>query len=516
MATLRMFVVTAAMALAVMLWAGALADGACAAERRAPAAAAPSLAGFDVFFTDRAESPGSIYRLDPATGTVATVYGRAAGRIASFSTYYYPNKLYYVSGTDAKVYVAVNIGGTWQPEEVVLTHSATIREIYNIAGSGGPPELYFSEAYGSAADGKIWRMGVDRPVLHYTVRRSDIGGYWAGHFAIDAQGLLYVSTGITVGARIYSIEAGKNITEIYRDPSGGIGGLYPLSGALYYADLSTHIYRIHLANGVRSLVHFNQQYDELSDVATIGVEPPTPTPSRTATRTRTPTRTPTRTATVTRTPTRTPTPTRTATLTPTPTRTATLTPTPTWTTTMTPTPTRTATLTPTPTITPTAPPHTGSVRGRVLLERRPMSTGARVTVGGLVGMTGANGEFEIAGIAPGAQALDITHPSYLPLVVPVQIVVGKELSVGEKKLLAGDVDQNGRIDADDAALVASAMLVDPIDQDWYRVRDITADGLVDILDLVAVQYNRTLAASGLQGRLSSQVRAMPHQQTDGR
>lgn len=91
-------------------------------------------------------------------------------------------------------------------------------------------------------------------------------------------------------------------------------------------------------------------------LTSVVINGPSPTPTRTTTKTPTPTRTTTRTPTQTRTQTRTPTPTRTTTKTPTPTSTTTATPTQTRTPTKTLTPTRTLTRTrtPTPTLTSSA------------------------------------------------------------------------------------------------------------------------------------------------------------------
>lgn len=422
-----------------------------------------------MFFTDRSEIPGSIYHLDPATGVVTTVYARPSGRIASFSVFYYPYKLYYVSGTDGNVYRTDYVSGAWQPEVAVFTHSTTVRQMEFATPGGGQSELFFSEAHGSGADGKIYRLDGSKPVLYCAVRRGDIGGSWAGHFTIASSNLLYLATGATSGGRIFSVTGGKVVTEVFHDPQGGTGGLTALPGALYYADLASRIQRVHLANGKRSLVYAGKTHTGISDVATIGVEPPTPVPTRTATRT------------ATRTPTATHTPTLTPSATPTPTLTPTATATPTVTNTPTPSATFTATATETPAV--------GSLHGRVHLERRAGSAGAQVAAGDRTVVTDDEAHYALADLPPGPVELSITHPGFLRLTLTVEAVAGDDVAAPDVTLMGGHVDQDGHVFENDPALVISAMKVEPVDQEWYLARDITGDGVVDVWDLVAVHYN---------------------------
>jgi hypothetical protein len=240
----------------------------------------------------------------------------------------------------------------------------------------------------------------------------------------------------------------------------------------------------------------------------------TPTSTATPTPTQTPTRTPTSTATptFTQTPTRTPTQTLTRTPTPTstptssPTSTASPTPTSTSTPTLTPTSTHTSTPTNTATSTPTSTPATGSISGKVILERRASNAGAQVAVGDVSTTTDAEGAFTLADVPIGPQQLQVTHASYLRNMVEVDVLAGSTVTAPDVTLLGGDVDQDDWIYNNDAALVASAMIAEPVDEPWYRVRDITDDGVVDILDFVAVQFNWDTHAPALWERLKAAPR----------
>ena len=223
---------------------------------------------------------------------------------------------------------------------------------------------------------------------------------------------------------------------------------------------------------------------------------PTPTRTPTATPTRTPTATPTHTPTVT--PTSTPTHTPTATATPTPTRTPTATPTPTPTRTPTATPTRTPTATPTHTPTPTPTEVLAQVEGRVILERRASNAGAQACLDGECVSTGDTGDFAFPGVAPGEVTVSVSRASYLRSWRAVAVEQGAHI-LPPVTLLGGDVNGDDHIEQFDAMSVGLAWDATPGDPAWDERCDITTDGLVNILDMVAVQYNWDQTAPGPWG-----------------
>jgi hypothetical protein len=156
----------------------------------------------------------------------------------------------------------------------------------------------------------------------------------------------------------------------------------------------------------------------------------------------------------------------------------------------------------------------------VILERRASNAGARVAVGDISTTTDEEGDFTLADVPLGPQQLQVTHASYLRNVVEVDVIAGSTVTAPDVTLLGGDVDQDDWIYNNDAALVASAMIAEPVDEPWYRVRDITDDGVVDILDFVAVQFNWDTHAPALGGHqqalsLSDRTRAAPLTQKGG-
>lgn len=139
-----------------------------------------------------------------------------------------------------------------------------------------------------------------------------------------------------------------------------------------------------------------------------------------------------------------------------------------------------------------------SVAGQVELERRTSNAGAQVCVGANCATTDETGNYSLSDILLG-QEVGVTHPSYLRTTRTLSdppAAVGGTLSLPDLTLLGGDVDQNDRIFVNDGALVGMAMDTDPVPESWYHVRDITDDGVVDILDMVAVQFNWDTRAPG--------------------
>ncbi|MFQ5595740.1 MAG: carboxypeptidase regulatory-like domain-containing protein, partial [Anaerolineae bacterium] len=228
----------------------------------------------------------------------------------------------------------------------------------------------------------------------------------------------------------------------------------------------------------------------------------TPTFTPTSTRTPTPTATPTRTPTATRTRTGTPssTPTNTPTGTPTHTASPTATSTPSLTATLTATPTETATSTPSqtpsPTPTMTETPAAGIVQGRVILERRASNAGAEVEAAGRIASTNADGDYALTQIPAGTHNITSRHQSYLRTWRSADVPAGQTLALPDLTLLAGDLDQDDHIEQADAELISEAWNSTSDAPNWDERADITDDGAVNILDMVAVQFNWDQRAPG--------------------
>jgi hypothetical protein len=131
----------------------------------------------------------------------------------------------------------------------------------------------------------------------------------------------------------------------------------------------------------------------------------------------------------------------------------------------------------------------------VILERRVSSAGAEVCAAGLCTTTTADGRFTLQ-TTPGAR-LFVRHPSYL---TSERTLPGgtTPVELPDVTLLAGDLNQDGLVDVDDAAIIGqrfnlryNAANPPPL---WLEAADITDDDVIDILDMVAVQFNLRKAA----------------------
>lgn len=162
-------------------------------------------------------------------------------------------------------------------------------------------------------------------------------------------------------------------------------------------------------------------------------------------------------------------------------------PTPTPTRTATPTPTRT----PTPTVTPSGP--TGSITGTVRLYARTNHSGAIVTAGSAMAVTGSDGRFVLSGLPAGTYNVVAAMPGYLYAVEPgVVVTAGVTTPLRTVQLLGGDACGPGEIPPDcvvnlyDMVFIARRYGTSPPSDPRA---DINANGAVDIFDLVAAAWS---------------------------
>jgi hypothetical protein len=71
-------------------------------------------------------------------------------------------------------------------------------------------------------------------------------------------------------------------------------------------------------------------------------------------------------------------------------------------------------------------------------------------------------------------------------------------------LLGGDVDQDDHIFANDGRLIGLAWNSTPADADWREAADISNDQIINVLDMVAVQFNWDAVAPGAWGAALAQ------------
>jgi len=223
--------------------------------------------GPTIYFTDAKENPGKVYSSD-ASGTENVYFARPSGNIYTFAFHpYVPEKLYYVNANDNKIYLAIGIlGGTWTTtDQVVYTHSTYIRDLEYYPSASGGLQIYFSESSGAGGNGKIYLLSGGTATPYYTVRLSDVDGYWAGDFIHDSDGNLYLSSGNRVPASIYRVSGGR-VSRIYTSNNAPITGMAYRDGSIYYANWGNEIHRLDLSTLIDTVFRSQPGHTWISDV----------------------------------------------------------------------------------------------------------------------------------------------------------------------------------------------------------------------------------------------------------
>jgi hypothetical protein len=211
-----------------------------------------------IYFTDWFQTIGAVYELIGSASTpIFTFSGALSGRRAYHSAFdRRTNKLYVSDSNQFNLFAVDSATGA---ASTVFTHTTFLRDIaFDPAGN-----LYFSEATGAAADGRIYRLDLASGIatVFYNVVRSSIGGFWAGDFTFAPDGRLYISTGNVVGGRVYRIDdpaAGTSPVSIYSIAAESVTGIaFDRYGQFYYSNwdsAAAHIYQLQLSTGTRQLI----------------------------------------------------------------------------------------------------------------------------------------------------------------------------------------------------------------------------------------------------------------------
>jgi hypothetical protein len=204
---------------------------------------APSSAtAANIYLATRNLSPGPVLRIAGATEALAYIRP-GNNNLTSFTigpsveptttTAVRPTRLYYCN--------AVNQNQIFRAGDVpIYTHRTYVREV--AFGPGGA--LYFSESTGASADGKIYRLGPGMvPVLYYTVVLTKVGGFWAGNFAFNSAGRLFISNGNTTGAKIWGCPLGAAAPVALYSDRGPIQGFCVTSSSTFWFTNGTPVLR---------------------------------------------------------------------------------------------------------------------------------------------------------------------------------------------------------------------------------------------------------------------------------
>jgi sugar lactone lactonase YvrE len=112
--------------------------------------------------------------------------------------------------------------------------------------------LVFSEATGAGGDGRIWKINeAGEAELFFTIKLADVDGFWAGDFAFDQDGNLYLSSGNLVLSNLYRVDmaSGGTTTVFTHHDESFDGFVFDDQGLVYYSDGSAAVYCLNLRTG---------------------------------------------------------------------------------------------------------------------------------------------------------------------------------------------------------------------------------------------------------------------------
>ena len=147
-------------------------------------------------------------------------------------------------------------------EQLVYTHSTYVRSV----GFDSRGTLYFSESTGAGGDGKIYRLDGSTAAPFYSVRLADIDGYWAGDFAFDRQGTLWLSSGNRRPANLYKVVSGS-LSRLFTSADSIDGISFASDGSLLYAGGGHAIYRLAIPSYKPDLLYESPANTRLTGVA---------------------------------------------------------------------------------------------------------------------------------------------------------------------------------------------------------------------------------------------------------
>ena len=154
-------------------------------------------------------------------------------------------------------------------------------------------------------------------------------------------------------------------------------------------------------------------------------------------------------------------------------------------------------------------PYIPAIVGQVILPRRGADNndGAVVCVGDNCSITDEAGFYTLNDVPLSATetiTVAITHQSYLSTSYSFSGTAGVAETLPTVTLLGGDFNQDGAIDILDANICGQAWGSTPDHDHWNARADVTDDGIVNLLDMVAIQFNWHEAAPSQWGSQLSQ------------
>jgi len=212
------------------------------------------------------QRPGRIYKLE--NDNLSEFYVR------TLSVYYGNGTLYSVAVSSEGVVYFADANGYCvfmldkdRVEQCVYKHSTYVRHL----AFDTSDHLYFSESSGAGGDGTIFRLDNGQAVPFYAVHLAEVDDFWAGTFAFDKNGDLWLSSGNRAPASLYKVVDGHPRRK-FSSPDPILGLRFTPDGDLLYATGHT-IRRLQLPGFIESVAYSNDLLRFAWDVEVIRAEP---------------------------------------------------------------------------------------------------------------------------------------------------------------------------------------------------------------------------------------------------
>lgn len=146
------------------------------------------------------------------------------------------------------------------------------------------------------------------------------------------------------------------------------------------------------------------------------------------------------------------------------------------------------------------------VNGTIRLQKKPIVNGEKITAFFIsqdteeryfVSTFAANGSFAID-LPLGRYFLVVKRDHYLTRTLQVDLQEKEHLDLGLISLLAGDLNNDNKIDLTDLTLLSLAYQTKPGDYNWNPFADLNGDGLINMFDLTVLTQNYGTAGDNVR------------------
>jgi hypothetical protein len=128
---------------------------------------------------------------------------------------------------------------------VTTTHFRHNTYLRDVAVEPIRNDIFFSEATGGGQDGIIYRLRNGAAEPYRRIRLSEVDGYWAGDFAFDPDGFIWLSSGNRAPANLYKLD-GDTVVRFFSSPQPIKGFAFIDRETVVYADWKQRLYQLSL------------------------------------------------------------------------------------------------------------------------------------------------------------------------------------------------------------------------------------------------------------------------------